>query len=385
MAMFKGLLEPALENMNDIDMTGVLPDYEADAQIFQAMEDFHATKDDISSIESFIESMDNLEQLQYAVETYGISKSLVAFADKDLYLSTAISSFPSLESYTDDDSLKIAALEGVKEFVHGALKSFSTGIVNTFKRMGMALTSFFEGMMSKIKNSAMTMKNRVFSAEKLKSIKAGAGTLTKSAFDSTVTFLKTAGEKIKGIWSKKLPTSKEEYSAMETWSHEYTEYHGMGTANEALTNDDAPSLEAGGERTTLDKMGFNGKDAWKHVVVFLFFGPLGTLIYSLIKLSRVEAEEAKKKAMDAERIMEEANREGEHMVEENKATESAEEGKDMHEGGGKATWVRRGLALITSCARSFWKHVMKAIHSVWTTGKNVAEASTPKSGEAATT
>jgi hypothetical protein len=100
-------------------------------------------RDDLHAITAQLTTIDDLIALKQSIEKYGMTRSLLSFANHNNLLSTAITAIPSLESLTSDRSVKnsqdvVVALEGAigerLEIFFKTIKARFENFLKHFKR-----------------------------------------------------------------------------------------------------------------------------------------------------------------------------------------------------------------------------------------------------------
>ena len=124
--------EGALESVTiAVGSTGISFDDALEMAASSCMDALLSRADETDGLQ---ETLDNLMALESAVARFGLSKALLAFADKDGVLSTKISGIPSLESLTADLSAEdsTAAVEGLGTTIKSVGKAVLQSILNAF-------------------------------------------------------------------------------------------------------------------------------------------------------------------------------------------------------------------------------------------------------------
>jgi hypothetical protein len=109
---------------------------------------------ELSALEDLDKTISDLDNLSGAIEKYGISPSLVAFADKGGLLSSA-ALLPSLESvgtesYGSDHTESVAAMESIGEKIKEMAAAFIGKISAAGQKVYSAVMGFFKGIYTKV-------------------------------------------------------------------------------------------------------------------------------------------------------------------------------------------------------------------------------------------
>ena len=111
--MFNQLAATESLATDDVD----LPDGVSDETMFEAACDLHEDHAHVHDIRDMSNTCDELDTLHDSVESFGVSKSLLSFVNKDGMLAAAIPAFAAceaLENGADVGSAEsLAALEGI--------------------------------------------------------------------------------------------------------------------------------------------------------------------------------------------------------------------------------------------------------------------------------
>ena len=109
----------------------------SDEMVYEPLIDhFSCSLEDLHTATTLCETINQLDALLSVMTTHGMSKELLAFADHDLTLSTAISTIPSLEAYVaDPDVLNVdAAAESVLQSIKHVSQRFIDAIMSHIVR-----------------------------------------------------------------------------------------------------------------------------------------------------------------------------------------------------------------------------------------------------------
>lgn len=190
--------------------------YDDEGAYMESLADLAMVGEEISSLETMSDTIDNLNHLHFCAESFGLTRAQIAFADRGNHLSRTITSIPALESmkadFSKDSAENKAAMEGIvgaaKEMVAKFFKKawdVATGLFNK-------LTGFAKAAYDKVVAAAKVVKEKTISAAKatketIKAHPVAAGLVAVGAVVGLSTI-------ITAVWGLALPTSAQ---AMGPW------------------------------------------------------------------------------------------------------------------------------------------------------------------------
>lgn len=185
--------------------------------LFEAHCEIHEDHPHMETCDDLASTVDDLEHLHDVIHTHGVSKSMMAFANKDGVLSSAMPAFSAMEALDDDAPADSPEAEKAKESVMDKIKEVSA---IWFKKAweiatgwGMKIDAFAKAAYDRVNLAAKWFAGKTFDVAKAteEHIKAHpvawvVGSATAAATMSAV---------ILGLWTEKLPTDADGFKA---WS-----------------------------------------------------------------------------------------------------------------------------------------------------------------------
>lgn len=268
--MFEGLKSTALENakVDPMSLTEVTFDQALELAADSCMDSLFASDSYDNDIQATFE---NLLALEAAMATHGVSRALLAFADRDGSLSAAIPSIPSLESMTADLSVKesAAAIEGVGT----TIVSYGKAILQSYKNAFTWTTQAENRILvwnHIIDGVEKNMDEKHFSLEKAKKIEAKV-----VPFQALIALQKAYARAPKAaleLWGSGLPKEEKEYAP---WLAKVkAEFEPIFRTEQAKIKDNGTLsipfsrwiLLKVGEKGNLADKGYNSESAAKEVI-----------------------------------------------------------------------------------------------------------------------
>jgi hypothetical protein len=170
---------------------------------------------EILELKSTLETIDQLRAFKGAVEQFGLSRALVAFADYNKALSAAIPEIPAIESLDADiaaaeSAVIVAALEAkISDMWQVFIRTWKARVKNLFARFSKKSQALHSALVRMKVLNDMIAEGRVFDEEKAKKKKVKA-----LSFDHLVFGLENVHkvvEVLTKVFSTKLPISAEAY------------------------------------------------------------------------------------------------------------------------------------------------------------------------------
>ena len=138
--MFDALALESIDGEFEDDDTLISSD-----ELLLAQSEFDEFFDDVSALESANETIVNLEQLLETIEKFGVTKSVLAFSNRDNLLSTAIPAFAACEALDGDAAPGSDEAENAKSSTVDTIKSTVAG---WFKKAWDVVSGFGEKVVS---------------------------------------------------------------------------------------------------------------------------------------------------------------------------------------------------------------------------------------------
>ena len=147
----------------DLSYAGPIPSLE------EATFDLVELESEISGLESLCMDAVGLDALHGAMESHGLSRSLLAFADRDKLLSTAITTIPSLESMGSDFGVyepeTVASMEGVMDAIKNTVAKVTSKAAEVAGKVKDVVVRMGAAVAEKAKQFGAWAKGKVLNAK----------------------------------------------------------------------------------------------------------------------------------------------------------------------------------------------------------------------------
>jgi len=185
--------------------------------LFEAAVALESSFVDMNELTQMSSTIDDLEQLGSTIEMYGVTPSLMVFANRDQLLSSAIPAFRACESMTGSfiptSTESLAALEGVLGATKEMIASFFKKAWDVLTIAGEKIVDFCKFGYEKVAQAASWTKDKVFNAAKALKEKIVAHPIASVL--TAVALAATIGAVVVSIWGP-LPMSMEALGAWKT-------------------------------------------------------------------------------------------------------------------------------------------------------------------------